>query len=41
MTWCLYFLAENQEVQDRLVDEIDTVLGKTETVTAENVNHLP
>lgn len=40
LTWSMYFLASHPEVQQKLHDELVSVLGK-ETVTFEAVDQLP
>ncbi|ELU05646.1 hypothetical protein CAPTEDRAFT_145552, partial [Capitella teleta] len=41
LTWCLYYLAKHEEIQDKLLGEIEAVLGKDGVVKADNVHQLP
>ena len=40
LTWCLYFLASHQDVQDRVYKEMTTELAEDKVVTADNVTKL-
>lgn len=39
MTWCLYYLAIHQDVQEKLYQEMVSVLGE-ETITAQIISEL-
>lgn len=41
LTWAIYFLAENQDMQDRLHKEVVSVLGKTDVLTHSNIASIP
>eukprot|EP00898_Chlorokybus_atmophyticus_P006609 jgi/Chlat1/694/Chrsp104S01282 len=41
ITWCLYHLAKNPDVQQQVYNEVASVLGDREVVTAADLQHLP
>ena len=40
MTWCLYFLTKHPEVQEKVFDELDKVLGDEEDIKPQVVSEL-
>lgn len=40
MLWTMYCLAKNPEIQDKLYNETQTVLGENGEITAENISKL-
>ena len=41
LVWCLYCLARNPEVQEKLRGEVMAVVGGEETVTPAHINRMP
>ena len=40
MTWCLYFLTKHPEVQEKVFDELDKVLGDEEDIKPQVASEL-
>ena len=41
LSWCLYLLANNPEVHQKLREEVKSVLGSDRVVTPDHINHMP
>ena len=41
LAWCLYNLARNPEVQEKLRSEVQSVMGSDEMVTPAHIQRMP
>ncbi|XP_003384618.1 PREDICTED: cytochrome P450 27C1-like [Amphimedon queenslandica] len=41
LAWCLYCLGTNPDVQDRLREEVNRVVGDSTVITPHHIHHLP